>query len=864
MPQERRRSISYRSFVTCDNPKGVVECGTIRKSKINSQKKDQQHQQPSFKVVESDKRVGNPNLTNSSLGVIIKENKKEMCIQEITREVDVSKRGDKMNHVTNSRSKKKGDDHDEVIARDLLRGALDLQESLVMLGKLQEETLSSLASRSRRKHKQKIEEGSFDSMVNGVNNEKLQMEIQRPRKSVDGMKNAVRDSLLRQNVITNPIFEEHFEPRMMGFSDMPSTSSSQSSSMVRSSNFVPSESSSSSTLSQRRKKKESNLIVRLMGLESPPSSPSWHKQSENLVNLPKPMYDVDSPRARKSQCGAQVIGNKQRSIEEILETLHFKGLLRSNSMNGNTEPTLVESEGFPLKNEWYDERPPIVIMKPFGYPSRDLEEPIMPKFWLDGIKKPTSRRQSVEETVTDFGANFSEERGKFVRKAGFVRAKASVDRDQVPRKSSEAQKVSPTRRKGEESKDAKLRDELRFCNQEKLTNASQMIKQKDGKFISRQQNVSSTAVHDHGKEEIRELSEQWKRIRQSSVVDENKKGKGKVKEIEVVSTYDNKNVLPKVTSIVFDSFVELNRSRACQNHIRDYNVERLIEHDQYDKAVCDIALIDSHSPSNGYDDSHSCYSEITSVSTSEHYSPVCEVTLVTTHENGLPVHSLINKPPSFPHENEPASSKESHPSSRTKLQTLLLSDASFLSNLEEVFDLQLFPNSAPYDVGRDRILIDYAKEVMKHKSSEYAHPFLPQTWIYTKKTRNLPSLDQLLEDIKNGIEDLKCYHESASNNTFSSDYLYLKLERDLRFKSGIWEIGWRKLFSQDEIELVIREIDKLIVGNLIEEVILDLMATVIPLVSFRDKVQGFIQDSALFGYLASDEIESDLDDDTSP
>ena len=37
MTEEKSRSISYRLFVTCDNPKGV-ECGAIRKSKQHSNK----------------------------------------------------------------------------------------------------------------------------------------------------------------------------------------------------------------------------------------------------------------------------------------------------------------------------------------------------------------------------------------------------------------------------------------------------------------------------------------------------------------------------------------------------------------------------------------------------------------------------------------------------------------------------------------------------------------------------------------------------------------------------------------------------------------------------------------------------------
>lgn len=40
MPQDNLRSAVYRSFVTCDDPTGVIECRTIRKSKTSSKKSD--------------------------------------------------------------------------------------------------------------------------------------------------------------------------------------------------------------------------------------------------------------------------------------------------------------------------------------------------------------------------------------------------------------------------------------------------------------------------------------------------------------------------------------------------------------------------------------------------------------------------------------------------------------------------------------------------------------------------------------------------------------------------------------------------------------------------------------------------------
>lgn len=44
MPQDGIRSVVYRSFVTCDDPKGVVNCKTIKKSRTGSQQMDQKNE----------------------------------------------------------------------------------------------------------------------------------------------------------------------------------------------------------------------------------------------------------------------------------------------------------------------------------------------------------------------------------------------------------------------------------------------------------------------------------------------------------------------------------------------------------------------------------------------------------------------------------------------------------------------------------------------------------------------------------------------------------------------------------------------------------------------------------------------------
>lgn len=178
MPQDR-----LRSFVRCDDPKGVVECGTIRKSKSNPKRLEEKG--------ESRKLPRNSSTSSSAF----KEAGTEMVPEKDTEDchnpssfqlLEVSKGAQKLNQVIDSWSKGMNfDGNSKEIAKDLLKGALDLQESLVMLGKLQE------ASQYMAKLKKKQKEKSKGEKIDQVGMERTKslrfpernydMEFQKPR-----------------------------------------------------------------------------------------------------------------------------------------------------------------------------------------------------------------------------------------------------------------------------------------------------------------------------------------------------------------------------------------------------------------------------------------------------------------------------------------------------------------------------------------------------------------------------------------------------------------------------------------------------------------------------------------------------------
>lgn len=350
MPQDSRRSVGYRSFVTCDDPKGVVECGTIRKYKNDSQKLKQKTESR-----------GTPSKSNTSK---VERREVEEEAERITEDLhspstfqllEVSREAQNLNKMIDSWSERPNfDGQSRDIAKDLLRGALDLQESLIMLGKLQE--ASRYMAQLKKKHKEKSERGRNEELgcermySNQFGNCNHHKGFQKPRLSADGssrnnveeLKKVIGESFSRQNLMQNPAAREK-------------------SSLVRSDDTAFPDSS--------KKMERPNLIAKLMGLEEFPSKPfegtsqnQW--ESGKKLDQKRPLFDIDMPKVRKPQSAVQKADLEQRKLREILETMHFKGLLKCNSAKG-------------LERSIHN-MPPIVLIKPLHFPcleSKELLEP---------------------------------------------------------------------------------------------------------------------------------------------------------------------------------------------------------------------------------------------------------------------------------------------------------------------------------------------------------------------------------------------------------------------------------------------------------------------------------------------------------
>lgn len=407
MPQDGLRSSIYRSFVTCDDPKGVVDCRTTRKSKTSSQKIEHKSQ-------------GKTKLKSPSSSLDIKPEKQEMASKSIREEFrspssfqlrEVSREAQKLNQTIESWSKGLSfDGQSKGIAKDLLKGALDLQDSLVMLGKLQEAS-QYMAHLKKKKTDRSEKYGKDEVGIERTYSDQYRESnfvpgFQKPRLSADGssrnsteeLKKVIKESLVKQNLLPNTRIHERacFPPRNFdSASETPSPSSSQSS-------FFHAITDSAPASAPPQKTKGPNLIAKLMGLEEYPSKPlqpTPQKQFEDqkISNQRKPVYEIDRPMVRKPQSEFQT-GNKERTLKEILETMQFKGLLRSNSAK-ELQPFLQHSNHSHPKEKLIDESAPIVLIRPLRVPCVESHKPPFQEDEALDRKKMLRKLRSKEQSL---------------------------------------------------------------------------------------------------------------------------------------------------------------------------------------------------------------------------------------------------------------------------------------------------------------------------------------------------------------------------------------------------------------------------------------------------------------------------------
>ncbi|KAJ4846592.1 hypothetical protein Tsubulata_050291 [Turnera subulata] len=875
----------YRPFMTCDDPKGVIECGTIRKSKGGSQKME-------HKIITSKaQKKSNASLphkahkeeTVSKRG-LIEEYQGPTSFQLL----EVSRGAHKLNQMIDSWSKGQNyGGQSKGIAKDLLKGALDLQESLAMLGKLQE--ASHYMARLKKKQKEKLEWGrvdgiepqSFKSYRFGDQN--FHMGSEKPRRSVDGtskdcieeLKRVIADSLARQNLLPKTASQRKSLGwrNMDSASDLPSTSSSQSS-MVHS-DYTHSIDSPVLEAAPQKMVKGPNLIAKLMGLEDIPLQPlqkNVEKELDRQRNLSqrRPISDIEVPKVRKPQLLQQKTDPEQRSLKEILESMQFRGLLRSSSVKE------LKSQSDQARNLHSKERStgdiqPIVLIKPCVQ-FRESEEAVVPIVWEEEALKRNmmSRQMKVKEKETPRSKGYRDLNGsqmygkvqveetqiKRLRQKGGRDHKELNEPEEKEIKIVVHEEVTMTGNKscrkldGEEipikrPQEQGAKDGKGIAVREKEKKAKAIVKNKSmvKASVSHQQQKEETTLKkidkiqkgvDVGRKPVEKQMVKPENVSAKRSSTEERKPENRVTPAKTQLPQERSSKLKNISkhkaeTSVYNSKGQKKKEKAPSDPAAEELTTENLECREDDKIV-DVLCDNNSIPEGAYnvlaDQLSTEDSKSSEISIQGHCSDSqtsCNIAL-----------------PAIEYEQDTNDSEETEndiPSSKTEvssfktgsnLKALLLSSPSFLNHVEELFDLNTGSTQSIPDSGIDesevadmkKLSLAYAKEYVELKSLSYSqarHSLLPSTLRGNSRIRC--SRDQLVEEISNGVEVLRSYC-MLPHEKFPTDTLYATLERDMNCKgvvSGVWELGWRSGFSVEEAEQTVNQIERSLVNDLIEE-----------------------------------------------
>ncbi|XP_057764533.1 uncharacterized protein LOC130985530 [Salvia miltiorrhiza] len=724
MPQDSLRSVVYRSFVTCDDPKGVADCNkTIRKSKKTQQK-----------------------IKKTS-----PHGEEELCFQVM----EVSRGAERLNQVADRPSS-------EHIATDLLRGALHLRHSLVMLGKLHKAS-DFIAT----KHKEKR---PLDLAVNGGGGDDDKPRVSASRDCYDELREVIRESFARQNLLPKEklvcdVDRKHSELCV----DLPSSSSSQASSssllLSRSSGCSP----SYSVRHERTKQGSSNLIAKLMGLEEVP----YAAREEGIPFRRSPLLDIDLPRPNKPQFMVQKTVRERRTLEEIIETMQFKGILGRKSVDG--------SNALFLRKDLAANSPPIVIMKPLhdhciNGGEHMIKSKQMPRKMREEELPPTPQ---LKDSAADRSSKQKLDRSK----EGKVRVRPPVKKAALDSLSTTKMKQPkpplPQMQKKEAPRIRKPADAKPQIKPNKTQDLAKLATLKHTKTV-RGNNVSKTQVArgkvsavDKGMKPTslsRTVTKKSHRrgesnSKPSSPLVENAQSKGNAISIETKSLVKNTEPEQTTGEVAKAYYMPDNSTNAASS---PSDASGLITKDDPDHIEDDSCV-----PSVDSDEIKGCK-------------------------------SMMNS------------------------RYLLLSSASFLNHIEELFDTGTHDSTVfqtDSELLHDSLLLDCAKEILERKSLSNRSTRNPWSQNLLRRPKYHLSMEQLVEEISDTIEDLQNYSKYCGD-VVVADSIYPMLDRDLRRNeevTGAWDSGWRKGYAMEAVDEVMHDLEEQVLSEIVADVIIQIM-----------------------------------------
>ncbi|KAM6583175.1 hypothetical protein CsatB_010177 [Cannabis sativa] len=884
MPQDGLRSSIYRSFVTCNDPKGVISCRTIIKSKSYSQKMNhhKRERQRKLKSLSTPSLNYEPELEEIIMASSTKEIPEEIHSPAAFQLMEVSKGAKKLNHMIDSWTKGvKFDGQSKDMAKDLLKGALDLQDSLVMLGKLQE--ASQYMAHLKKKQIEKNERGKEDDepWIRRTSSDQFRdhfsvTSYQKPRLSVDGypsnsteeLKKVIKESLVSQNLLPKARKHHHQKTHYFPHLDSASTSESPSatsstsqSSMAR----VTTNSPTASTSVSPQTTKGLNLIARLMGLEECPLKPLQITPQKKTPNQLEPVLDIDKPKVKTSQCRAQKTTDPERkTLDEILENMQYKGLLRSSKAAKEVQlPCLDDLNVSRSRQRLLSDNgppPPIVLMKPLRVPFQVPKETNRPVFEEDDplYRRKMLRKLRRKQELYPKGINY---------KDGNLKSGMVVSR----RPNGEETRIRGI--KEEAAKDKRVVVETPVDHKEVGVNeTSVVVKLKAYQSVNQKQQKSED-IDNRANENILKVTTANKKSLDKDVVKtrsvpksqvQAKKTLNKAVKPESESNMARRKEISRQPSTKPGSIKNAEQGAACNSIYQRKN--RLKKGKPVNKPTASKTVAETcvREVDEKMDDTREIDCHVVRVSSSvlEQQLPKLEdqpleeesIDSSGSHIRELgkegkisPLEIILPTPSANDEMDTKKEEKEEDEEalktidvceitydktsiSETSLRDVLLSSLSFQSCAEELFDVNMNNSSSTniiqcqtsciddFEAQTLRLPLECAKEIMERKSFQGSQTIYPLLPCIAKSRISI-SMEMLVEDVMKGIESLAIYRKLGGEDLV--DCLYAMLERDLMCNgvvNGIWDSGWKTGFSLDEAEQVVNDIEKLVLTGLIEEV----------------------------------------------
>ncbi|KAM7255979.1 hypothetical protein ACFE04_011720 [Oxalis oulophora] len=825
MPQE---SWSYKSFVTCDDPKGVVECKTIRKSKTNSSKMDSQ-------ISQKNSHSRKSSAEKEKMDETVKHFHNPTSVQLM----EVSKGAKNLNRLIDlwSNGENYHGHHSKDLGKELLKGAIDLQESLSMLEKLQE--ASQYMAMLKKNHRKVKSERKVDEIMRTRSERRL---------SVDSYSREEHNRVSRRSFAGYDLFsnyrnteDEIFFHRRNNelISEMPSTSSNQS----YSNTFGTMESSPSSS-APRVDTKPSSLIARLMGLEELPTTTQIQtsldkqittekiiNQRSPIVNQKRPMFDIDKANIKKPHFSPLKDESKKRTLKEILETAQLKGLIKSSSFK---ESKCYESRCY-SKDSSIEYSRPIVLIKPIYAPFLGSNEPLTTETMVRKLKtkeEPPVKSIEIGEVAVN-NKNFhreseTEEKFKSVKKV-------VKPEDKGPKIKANDRKVLVSRPEEKSKSKQKNFDRMKFFGPASPPQQKKVASEKKDDCSKKLQNSRTRA----GEKESMKLK--------NVLIAQDQAKATKPRKPETTSDMTNIRISPqrsyspsslRKASVTRKSSEQKKNSAKKEKHLAskqdDENSgckkeEEAIEH------VHEVELVDKMIDVCFEADSAKLELEAPTLKVEKIKAPlkVEEIDISDVRfeaescidfekivHNDIPLNGVIKT--GLQSEDRVIYIETDDKSVKTT-RSFLLHSPSFLSLAEECFDLMVHApttlqtsHKTVLGLENEKLTMDYAKEFIECRSLPDSSTVHSVSLNFTKLRI---SLEQVLDEVSSGLETLAGYSKSSGGD-LNADSLNSMLERDLWGNAvvyGIWEMGWRKGFSVDLLEQVVIDMENMIFSGLIEE-----------------------------------------------